>query len=185
MSLFGETQTLTYGSAPNQIQVTLTNDNFLPSDGEGHLPQLGYDRHEDPAHLLTLARTAMGAPRLARPVYKPFQVMSWRLKLDQPQLLALWGTWKRQQSEQLPVIIIDQRLAMLESTPRVRAKIGTVPGVTAPAGCEVFWPQMTALLLVNEDWEMLYNCTQTIGSATFSMSATEMFFLAPATYDIA
>jgi hypothetical protein len=185
MSLFGTTQTLTYGSSPSQIQVVLTNKNFAPGSGEGHLPQLGYDRHDDQAHLLTLARTAMGAPRLARPVYKPFQIMSWRLKLDQTQLLALWGMWKRQQSEQLPVIVTDQRLAMLESTPRVRAKIGTVPGVTAPAGCTVFWPQMTALLLVNEDWEMLYNCALTTGSAILNMSATEMYFLTPATYDIA
>jgi hypothetical protein len=184
MSLFGDTQTLTYGSGLGLIQVSLTNDNFSPTSGDGHMPQLGFDRPLDTAQMLKLTRTAMGAPALAKPVYQPFQNLKWNLLLNDQQLLALWGMWLRQDSEKLPIILDDQRLAMLETTPRKRAKIGTVPGVTAPPGCLIFWPRMAILLTVQEDWNLLYNCALTGGSVALKMSAVEMFYLEPSTYDL-
>jgi hypothetical protein len=182
--LFGDIQTLTYGSGLGQIQVNLTNDNFVPTDGDGHLKQLGYDRPLGTEQLLKLTRTAMGAPALAKQVYKPFQSMKFNLLINDQQLLALWGMWLRQDAEKLPVILNDQRLAMLETTPRKRAKIGTVSGVTAPPGCVVFWPRMAILLTVQEDWDLLYNCALTEGSVLLKMSATEVFYLEPSTYDL-
>lgn len=184
MSLFGTSQTLTYGSGAGQIQVHLTNDNFVPTEGEGHMPQLGYDRSLETDHLLRISRTAMGTPVLIKHVYSPFQKLKFNLRLNDQQLLALWGIWLRQNKEKLPVILDDQRLAMLEATPRNRAKVGTVTGIVAPVGCEVFWPRMAILLVVEEDWNLLYNCAKTKSSAILKMSATEMSYLDPATYDL-
>jgi hypothetical protein len=184
MSLFGTTQKLSYGTGPGLIELVLTNDNFYPKDGDGHLPQLGYDCAVDQEALLRLTRTAMGSAKLSRPIYTPFQFLTWSLKLSQPQLLSVWGMWRRQQVEKLPVIVDDQRLAMLDITARARAKIGTVTGVTAPPGCAIFWPRLAVLLKLEEDWNLLYNCAQTTGFALVNMTATEMFFLEPSIYDL-
>lgn len=147
---FGFQQTLLYYVSPtDQIQVELASRNFKPADGEGYLGYFGYDRYQDPEYTLQATPAILGASVIRGPKFRCPYKFAWNLQhLTILQYQALWGMYKRQQIEKLPVRLFDTRLALDEAGVRDRAKCSTfpIPGAPTVSGINYFYPQFNIWL---------------------------------------
>jgi hypothetical protein len=192
---FGTQLRLTYDAGTaNQIQVTLTEENFTHGD-RGTLKLIGYGRNSASGDEPQYKETAMGTTVRTGPIHRPKQQFTGDLvDLTMQQAYGLSGMTARQAEESQivtannytrhlikPIILDDQLLAMFEPTPRTRPKIGTMTGAPSIPGIEYFWSRFGIVLFLDSDWER-WGCAGDRYQMKFT--ARELYPpLSPATYD--
>ena len=192
---FGSQLRLTYDAGTaNQIQVTLTEENFTHGD-RGTLKLIGYRRNNASSDEPQYQETAMGTTVRTGPVHRPKQEFDLDLvSLSVQQAYGISGMQARQAEESKtetvnnytrhlikPIILDDQLLAMFEPTPRTRAKIGTLTGAPTIPKIEYFWARFGIVLFLDPDWER-WGCAG--DRYQMKITARELYPpLVPATYD--
>lgn len=146
--MIGSSQTLVIGS----LSLTLGEDAFDADFAGG----LGYRRSIVETHQVGVGRSFFGATIIDGPRFVSKYNFEWQLNLKQADLLMLLAICHTQQTaakaQQPPAVRLrDQRFALLEPTPRTRAKVGNT-GITPPAGFVVIWPQFDLLLTMPTDF---------------------------------
>ena len=144
MDLLGVQQTLIYDEGnPNEITLLLedADENYLSTGRDTYLDAYGYDRIADPEFAADIITSAEGSAFWFGRNLEP-QLAQWNLNLPLDKVYTLQGIVKRQQDEKLPVLLLDQRLPIIQSTPRTRGKVGTLTGAPSVPGTEFFWPTL-------------------------------------------
>lgn len=146
----GTTQTLSIGS----LSLTLTAEDF---DG-GEMSGLGYIRTKDVSQQVAAAESYYGASLLDGPYWPARYQFAWGLQLLPAKLMLLLAIYEEQQHRfknniaNASVRLRDQRIVLMERSPRNRAKVGTVANApTAPTGFSFFWPQFNIMLEAGSD----------------------------------
>lgn len=154
--LLGTTQTLSIGS----LSLTLTAEDF---DG-GEFSGLGYIRAKDVGQQVAAAESFFGASLVDGPFFPARYQFAWGLQLLPAKLMMLIALYEEQQHRfknniANPTIRLrDQRIVLMERSPRTRAKVGTVSNApTPPAGFVFFWPQFNIILESGTDLAQWYS----------------------------
>ena len=129
------------GTGPLSATFTEAAGNFRAEGGDDRLSEAGYDRTAQPNTIAQIVLTAMGAAKIAKPIYRPKWAFATRLQLltDQ-QVSDTLGMIERQRIELKPIVLLDQRIATREPAPRIRAQVGTIT-TPSTAGMLQFWGQ--------------------------------------------
>ncbi|NJM56229.1 MAG: hypothetical protein HC857_00505 [Synechococcales cyanobacterium RU_4_20] len=139
--LIGTSQTLIYSEDSSPITLLLEDAdyNFPYSGHDDFLSLYGCDRTLDPEYTADIINSSEGASFWFGRNLEP-HLYKWQLWLSEAKMLLLEGMILRQQREKKPVLLLDQRLAMHEPTPRTRAKVGTLSSPPSVPGTTFFWP---------------------------------------------
>lgn len=155
------------------LTLTLDNCAFNP---DGNLGAIGYTRTQAIDTLATIQNyTVFGSSPIRSPLFTEKFEFAWSLILDQDQWAILesmiraqqFNVQTRQSAESVSIRLKDARKALLEPSPRARARMSAdpIPNLAVPVGFEAFYPQFNVLLSVGQrqiDWLMDKTATEAL-----------------------
>jgi len=147
---WGDSQTFIY----DDLTITLEAESLVYQidTSEGWLKWIGYDRWLDPNYQITPKLSSDGISFFSGPSFTAPYQFEWNLtKLPPETFFTLEAMYLRSQRDHQPIRLIDQRYALSEPAPRIRAKAGTLIDAPTIPGMVFFWGQFDITFKMERD----------------------------------